>query len=145
MNLSEITPVQAKQRLDAEPDTIYLDVRTVAEFEEGRPVGAWNIPVMMRDPVTGGMLLNERLAEVVEQNFKKHQPIIVGCRTGRRSARAGAIMLQAGYTNVVNMAGGFSGGHDEHGVLIQPGWKALGYPVESGDGGDRAYEALRNR
>lgn len=145
MSVSDITPQQARERLETKDGTVYLDVRTVGEFQEGRPAGAWNIPVMLRDPETGQMQPNDAFSRVVQATFAKDTPIIAGCRSGGRSARAAALLMQAGYTNVVNMSGGFGGAHDAGGALVQPGWSALDLPVESGDAGARDYDALQKQ
>ena len=51
-------------------------------------------------------------------------------------------MKAAGYENVVNVDGGFSGKHDPAGVLVQEGWSQCGLPVGTGDGDDRSYSHL---
>jgi len=145
MSIPEISPQEAKAKLDQVNGTIYLDVRTVPEFDQGRPPAALNVPVMIRDASTGQMVLNEEFIDVVQANVPTDADIIVGCRSGGRSARATAMLLHAGYTNVVNMAGGFGGAHGPDGAVAEPGWSTLGYPVETGDAGNRAYDALRNQ
>ena len=142
MNLPEITPHDARARLESGDGNVYLDVRTVAEFEKGHPPGAWNVPVMSRH-ADGRMAPNDHFLRVVEATLPKGAMVISGCRSGRRSARAASIMLQAGYTNVVNMVGGFSGAHDPSGQLLQPGWSTLNFPTTTGNGGEKSYDALR--
>lgn len=77
-----------------------LDVRTADEVAAGKLPGATHIPL---DELRG------RLAEV-EALVKgdKAAPLVVYCRTGRRSASALDTLVAAGFTNVIN-----GGGYDE--------------------------------
>lgn len=142
MELPEINPEEAKKRLDSDAGYVYLDVRTPAEFQAGRPAGAMNIPVGEMNPVTGSMDLNPKFLEVVTANLAKDAKVIVGCRSGARSAAAQELMHQAGYTNTVNMSGGFAGKSDATGQVLVEGWSTLGYPTDRGDAGDAGYAAL---
>ena len=65
-----------------------VDVRTPAEFAAGNVLGSVNIPL---DQVQNHL-----------SKFKKHDPIIVFCKSGNRSGQAKAILEQNGFTNVVN-------------------------------------------
>jgi rhodanese-related sulfurtransferase len=49
MEIKRITPEQTKEPLDSNQDYIYLDVRTVPEFEAGHVPGAKNVPVVEPD------------------------------------------------------------------------------------------------
>lgn len=60
-----------------------LDVRTVPEFEAGHLEGATSIPVDE---------LGSRIREVPTD-----RPVVVYCRSGARSARAAAMLREAGY------------------------------------------------
>ena len=46
----EIDPKTAYARLESEPGSVYLDVRSVMEFDQGHPTGAWNIPILHATP-----------------------------------------------------------------------------------------------
>ena len=54
-------------------------------------------------------------------------------------------MRQAGFTHLINMAGGFAGAKDEAGGVAVPGWSMLNYPTERGHGGNRGYAILLAR
>jgi len=118
---------------------VYLDVRTVEEFEAAHPSGAFNVPVMTRGPA--GMQPNPKFAAVVAAKFAKDARFVVGCQSGMRSQRACAELAAAGFTNFVNMEGGFGGGRDDNGRDI-PGWSACGLPTESGRPAGRTYAEL---
>jgi rhodanese-related sulfurtransferase len=112
----------------------YIDVRTPAEFAEGHPEGAVNIPIFFMGP--GGMQPNPEFLNVVKKHFDPADALVVGCRSGGRSARACELLARHGWEGrLVNVAGGFHGG----GV---PGWKAEGLPSTMETEG-RTYDDLR--
>ena len=55
MSVKQIDPKQTYDTLQKDPNAIYLDVRTSAEFESGHVPGAVNIPVMSPDPLSRRM------------------------------------------------------------------------------------------
>ncbi len=69
-----------------------VDVRTPGEFDSGHYKGAVNIPLQE---------MNARLAEFGD----KAKPIVVYCRSGRRSAEAKKILIENGYTDVTDGGG----------------------------------------
>ena len=71
-------------------DAIVIDVRSPAEFQMGHVEGALNIPVEIISP--------QNIAPLNDQN----QTIIVYCASGMRSAYARTMLMQLGYTNVIN-------------------------------------------
>lgn len=99
-------------------DAVYLDVRTIPEFEAGHAPGAYNLPLMHAAP--GGMQPNPRFAEVVGKTFARDRPLVVACKAGGRSGRACVVLEQLGFTNVFDFAGGWSGNASD------PGWPASG-------------------
>ena len=141
----EKTPPEVKRLLDSDSGYIYLDVRTVEEFAAGHVPGAWNIPVFVRDDASNGWTTNDRFLHVVKANLSSDARLVVGCRSGKRSARAVQLMRQAGFTHLINMAGGFVGAKDEAGGVAVPGWSMLKYPTQRGHGGNRGYAILRAR
>ncbi len=76
--------------------TLLLDVREPGEYSEGHAPSSKLIPLGQ---------LSEHLSEL---NNYKDKPIAVMCRSGRRSARAVAILQEAGYTQVSNVKGGMN-------------------------------------
>ena len=140
MEIKRITPEEAKQLLDSSGH-IYLDVRTVPEFEAGHVPGAKNIPVAEPD-ATGRMQLNPRFVEIVEANFDKDIRCITGCMKGGRSLKAAELLLAAGFTNVVDMRGGFGGETDQMGQVTFPGWSLRGLPTTRESAPEDRYENL---
>jgi phage shock protein E len=92
-SFSNITPEQAKKRLESEKDIILLDVRTKEEFETGHIKDAVLVPVDNLKDESGKVLMN------------KEAPIFVYCRSGNRSVTAANILIEQGYKNVYNLGG----------------------------------------
>lgn len=89
----QITPDEAKERMDTDEDYIILDVRTEEEFAEGHIEGAVLIP-------------DYEVAEKAESILSdKDQLILVYCRSGRRSKIASEELVNLGYTNVKEFGG----------------------------------------
>ena len=126
--MREISAGDAHELMLKEPDYIYLDVRSIPEFEQGHPVKAVNIPLLHFTPGMG-MLPNDESTRVVKANLPKNAKLVVGCKTGMRSARACEILTELGYANVTNVRGGFIGVMDNFGRVVEPGWSLLNLPV----------------
>jgi phage shock protein E len=92
-SFSNITPEQAKKRLDSEKDIILLDVRTKEEYATGHIKDSVLIPVDN---------LKEEAGKVLMDN---EAPIFVYCRSGNRSVTAANILIEQGYKNVFNLGG----------------------------------------
>jgi rhodanese-related sulfurtransferase len=140
MAVRRVDPDEASELL--EQGWSYLDVRSVAEFVDGHAPGAYNIPLLDFAPGQGLTPNTNFLGEVLE-TFDLEQPLVLACKSGGRSARAAAILAESGFTNVVDMRGGFYGEVDQTGVVSCPGWAQRGLPVASGDEPGRSYSDLR--
>jgi rhodanese-related sulfurtransferase len=96
--LSANNGVDAKQALAmTQQGALLLDVRQPEEFAAIRAPDAKLIP------------LGELPSRMPEIAAYKDQPIVVICRSGRRSAKAVDLLREAGYGNVSNVAGGMNG------------------------------------
>lgn len=136
-----MTPNEAYETLKSNSNAVYLDVRTETEFAVGHPAGAINIPVFVIAK-TGTLQQNPQFLAVAKAVLRPEQIILCGCRAGGRSHTAAEILLQAGYSNVVNVLGGFGGGpHPEGGKVV--GWRQAGLPVSTDTSADVAYSGLR--
>ena len=142
--MKEINPNEALVQLQDNPETIYLDVRSVPEFQQGHPIGAINIPLLHFLPGMG-MMPNEDFQKVVQANIPKTTILIVGCKTGVRSANACEILTRLGYSDVTNLRGGFVGVMDQTGRLLEPGWSLLNYPVCTECSKDAQYETMASK
>jgi len=137
-NISSVGPRQAKRLVDEEGYT-YVDVRSVDEFESGHPTGSTNVPIAHLGP--GGMVPNPDFLRVMEANFTPDAKLVLGCKSGGRSMRAAEALAGVGFTNLVNMEGGFGGRFSTTGALMQTGWQAEGLPVSRDEEGGTSYAA----
>ncbi len=145
MAIKSVSPREANGFLEAGQGYVYLDVRSVPEFSQGHPSGARNIPVLHADPASGQMVPNADFLKVVQANFPTQTHLLVGCLSGGRSMMAAEMLERSGFTNVVNVRCGFGGARDPMGRVVEPGWAALGLPVEQEEKAGESYETLRRR
>lgn len=92
--MTNITPEEVKQRLDAGEKLNLVDVREVAENEDFNIGGILHPVGRVREMDIDGL---EHL---------KGEEVIVYCRSGNRSGQAAMIMEAMGFTNVKNLTGG---------------------------------------
>jgi len=142
--MKELSPQDASELMQSDPEYIYLDVRSVPEFEAGHATAAINIPIMHFTP-GAGMSPNQDFTAVVEASLPKNAKIVVGCKSGVRSARACEMMSQMGYTNVANLRGGFVGAMDNLGRVTEPGWSMLNLPICSECSDEARYDVLASK
>ncbi len=119
----------------------YVDVRSVPEFEQGHVPGAYNVPLMHFEPGRG-MTPNQRFVQVVQLVFATDDKLIIGCKSGGRSARAAELLSREGYTSLVDMRGGYGGEVDKSGVVVCVGWAARGLPCSTECEPGCDYEAI---
>jgi rhodanese-related sulfurtransferase len=143
MGIKQTEPPQAYELLNANPDAIYLDVRTEEEFAQGHPAGAINIPVVFLKPGAPPEP-NASFLAVAEKALPHDKKLIVGCMAGGRSQRACDILEQAGYGDLTNVRGGFGGARDASGAVVVTGWRDAGLPV-SRELGDNTYRTLAKK
>jgi rhodanese-related sulfurtransferase len=142
VSIQQLTAEEAHAMMAQDQSIMYLDVRTVPEFEAGHPPRALNIPVVLPNPALRKMTPNPDFLATVEAHVPKDAKVIVGCMSGGRSQFAAEVLEDAGYQHVANMQGGYGGARDQMGRLLVPGWQDCGLPAEAGDGGPRSYESL---
>lgn len=88
-----ITAEEAKQIMDTEKDYVILDVRTQEEYDQLHIPGAVLIPdTEIREQAEGTLT-------------DKDQLLLVYCRSGRRSKLAAEILVELGYTNILEFGG----------------------------------------
>jgi len=143
MAIKQTEPPQAYEILQANPDAVYLDVRTEEEFAQGHAAGAINIPVVFLKPGAAPEP-NDSFLAVAEKMLPPDKKLVVGCMAGGRSQRACEILEQAGYSDLTNIRGGFGGARDATGAVVVAGWREAGLPVTR-ELGDSAYPSLRKK
>jgi len=132
-----LTPQAAWDMLNANPQAILVDIRSSMEFLfVGHPKGAihvawidepdWtinpNFVTEIRQLILGGVPSSEGVDGT---------PIILICRSGKRSLDAGLALLRDGLRAVYHIDEGFEGERDEqHHRSSVGGWRFRGLPWE---------------
>ena len=80
-----------------------LDVRRPGEYSQGHIAGVRNIPL-------------SELASNLQQ-LREHKPLAIICQGGYRSSMAASILMANGFTDLINVRGGFAA------------WKKEGFPI----------------
>lgn len=119
----------------------YLDVRSVPEFQQGHPEGAFNVPLLHFDPQTRQMKPNPEFVSVVKGNVAPDAKLVIGCQVGGRSQQACEVLSNAGFQDVANVLGGYGGAPQ----MGHAGWVQAGLPVETTGDDRREYEALQKK
>lgn len=89
------TPSAKARRLVREDGALLLDVRSAEEFAAGHVEGAVLMP---HDEIA------TRLPELDQQLAgDRTRPLVIYCRSGRRSSEAKATLEQAGFTQVLDL------------------------------------------
>lgn len=135
--VKSVLPKQAFQLLQEDPRALLIDVRSNMEFLFiGHPIGAISIP-WIDEP---DWIINPHFAADVrklilgglDHRSEGHNvPIVLICRSGKRSMEAGELLLKEGFHDVYNVSDGFEGELDEHHHRSQlGGWRFDNLPWE---------------
>ncbi len=90
-----LEPFAFHQALDHSENIQLIDVRTSEEFSAGHLKNAVNIDV----------LESNFTSEVEKLNLQK--PVYLYCRSGKRSAKAAAILKEVGFKQIYDLEGGY--------------------------------------
>ena len=132
-----LTPVEAWEMLEANQRVVMIDVRSSMEFLfVGHPRGSVHVPWIdapswtvnadfiteVRKVMLGGIGIGEHGDDA---------PVVLICRSGKRSLEAGKLLIKNGFTTVYNIEEGFEGELDEaHHRSTVGGWRFHGLPWE---------------
>ncbi|MFV1997133.1 MAG: rhodanese-like domain-containing protein [Acidiferrobacterales bacterium] len=132
-----LSPTEAHNLVENDPRAVLIDVRSNMEFLFiGHPLGAINI-AWIDEP---DWKINEHFASDVRklllgglshlQNIGS-APVVLICRSGKRSLEAGELLIKEGFTDVCNVLEGFEGElDDKHQRSTTAGWRFDGLPWE---------------
>jgi len=126
--MKDLTPSAAHAYLCSHPEAVFIDCRSEIEYLfVGHPVGA--IHIAWQDApdwdVNPDFLGHARMAASV------NRPVVLICRSGRRSADAGRYLEKYGFPEVYNVEHGFEGDMDEaRHRSTKNGWRFDGLPWE---------------
>ncbi len=123
-----MTPKEAHAFLQAHPTALLLDIRMEVEaLYVGAPPGAVHVawyeyPELVPAP-------EAFVASVTLEARGKEQPILLLCRSAKRTLPAGAALEAAGFTRIINILHGFEGdANDQHHRSSVNGWRFDGLP-----------------
>jgi rhodanese-related sulfurtransferase len=135
-----ITPQDAWQMLQDNPKSVLVDIRSEMEYLFiGHPKGSVHVPWIdepdwkvnprfaaeVRKVMLGGVVYDPQDSDV------DAVPVLLICRSGRRSLEAGKNLAKEGFTKVYNILEGFEGALDaNHHRSTLGGWRFHGLPWE---------------
>ncbi|HLS37507.1 MAG TPA: rhodanese-like domain-containing protein, partial [Sphingobacterium bovisgrunnientis] len=97
-DMKEVTVLELKDMMDRNEEFQLIDVREPFEYEVSNLNG-------LNIPLAGILIESEKVAKDI--------PVIIQCRSGKRSAQAVMLLEQQGYTNLANLQGGILAWRDE--------------------------------
>ena len=130
----EVLPLAAAEICQQDPRALLIDIRSSMEFLfVGHPKGAVNIAWIDEPDWTINPQFTQEVRKLMLGGVvcADHgcAPVLLICRSGKRSMEAGAQLLRDGLEDVSSVAGGFEGELNEHHhrSLIN-GWRHAGLP-----------------
>lgn len=135
VKVKTVSPKAAYKLIQSDPRALLIDVRSNMEFLFiGHPMDAISIP-WIDEP---DWVINPNFAAEVrklilgglDHDSRGHNvPILLICRSGKRSLEAGNLLLNEGFHDVYNVADGFEGELDDnHHRSTLAGWRFDGLP-----------------
>ncbi len=124
--MQNLTPIEAHKFLRDNPEAVFIDVRSEMEHMfVGHPVGSILIP-WVDGPEWD---YNPNFVSQVKKAASVNRPVVLICRSGRRSIDAGLALEKAGLQEIYNVTNGFEGDLDEnHRRNSHNGWRFDGLP-----------------
>ena len=132
----EISPAETAQLMKENHRSLLIDVRSSMEFLfVGHAKGSVSIP-WIDEP---DWEVNPHFVRDIRQLMlgggcggkDEQPPVLLICRSGKRSREAGIILIEAGILNTYNVSGGFEGERDENDQRSTVnGWRFDGLPWE---------------
>ena len=133
--VSEIQPWDLARRLAESAPPLVLDVREPAEFALARIPGSINVPRGVLEQACEWDH-DETVPELARHDVG---PIVVVCRSGKRSILAADVMQSMGFTAVVSLRTGVRGWND----FEQPLVDGAGHPLDGDEAEHRLAPRLR--
>jgi rhodanese-related sulfurtransferase len=135
--VTQMSALEGLKLIQKEPRVIFVDVRSEMEFLFiGHPVGSVNIP-WIEEPdweINPNFVRDIRrlmLGGVFDGSEHNAVPILLICRSGKRSEEAGNLLIDKSFNRVYNIEQGFEGDlNDKHQRSAVGGWRFDGLPWE---------------
>lgn len=135
--IKHISALEAFEILQKEPNAAFIDVRSDMEYLFiGHPKGAVNIPWISEPDweINPDFVRDVRkliLGGVIDSPEHHAVPVLLICRSGKRSEEAGVLLLENGFHLVYNIEEGFEGElDDKHQRSTLGGWRFDKLPWE---------------
>ncbi|MFT5258449.1 MAG: rhodanese-related sulfurtransferase [Saprospiraceae bacterium] len=131
---TELSPKQAYDLTVTNPSALLVDIRSDMEFLfVGHPKDAVNIAWIDEPDWTINPNFTAEVRKLilggVASDADDAVPVILVCRSGKRSMEAGSKLLAEGLSNIYSIKGGFEGPLDDnHQRGTQQGWRYDGLP-----------------
>jgi len=132
-----LAPAQAWELLGENPRAVLIDVRSSMEYLfVGHPKGSVHVAwIDEPDWVVNPHFLTDvrkvMLGGIGVEEHANDAPVLLICRSGKRSLEAGKLLIENGFMDVYNVAEGFEGELDEqHHRSTTGGWRFHGLPWE---------------
>jgi rhodanese-related sulfurtransferase len=126
--MQHFSPKETHEFLQSHPEAVFIDVRSEMEFLfVGHASGSISIP-WYDSP---DWELNPHFVSEVKMASSLNRPVVLICRSGKRSVEAGEALERAGLKEVYNVLHGFEGDLDDlHHRGTTNGWRFDGLPWE---------------
>lgn len=135
--VKSVTPVQAWELAQSNPRVVIIDVRSSMEYLfVGHPKGSVHVPWIDAPEWTVNPHFITEVRKVMLGGIgagihSGDAPVILICRSGKRSLEAGNLLIKNEFTEVYNVSEGFEGDLDEaHHRSTLGGWRYHGLPWE---------------
>lgn len=132
-----LAPQRAWDMVQENPRAVLIDVRSNMEYLfVGHPVGAVHVawidePDWDINPHFVTQVRQLMLGGLSHEDEGDCAPVLLICRSGKRSLEAGKLLIANGFRDVYNVAEGFEGNLDEHHHRsADGGWRFHGLPWE---------------
>lgn len=130
-----LSPREAYEFLDENPEALLIDIRSSMEYLfVGHPKGSIHIAWIDEPSWEVDPNFVKNITALCEKKNKENPqdvPIVLICRSGKRTLDAGDLLIAYDFTNVMHIDEGFEGDKDENnhrGTL--GGWRFHGLPWE---------------
>ena len=132
-----LTPPQAFDFINEIQRAVLIDVRSSMEFLfVGHPKGSVHVPwIDAPEWVINPQFVTEvrkvMLGGIGTVEHTGDAPVVLICRSGKRSLEAGMLLIEKGFSEVYNISEGFEGELDDtHHRSTLGGWRFHGLPWE---------------
>jgi len=135
--VQSVTPSEAFGLVEKDQRVVLIDVRSSMEFLfVGHPRGSVHVPwIDEPDWVVNPEFVTEvrkvMLGGVGMDDHGNDAPVVLICRSGKRSLEAGKLLIENGFMQVYNVSEGFEGElDDQHHRSTLGGWRFHELPWE---------------